>query len=86
MTDASIVALLATVALAVLLIEALVLWTRRGRGLALGQWLPFVLAGAGLLVALLAAALGLQWQIVAIALAVAGLAHAADLIGRWPRG
>jgi hypothetical protein len=86
MTDAGIVALLAVTALAVLLIEGVVLWARRSRGLAVGQWLPFVLAGAGLLVALLASALGLQWQIVAIALAVAGLAHAADLIGRRPRG
>ena len=86
MTDAGIVALLAMTALAVLLIESGVLWARRGRGLPVGAWLPFVLAGAGLLVALLAAALGLQWQIVAIAMAVAGVAHAADLIGRWPRG
>ena len=86
MTDAGIVALLAMTALAVLLIESVVLWARRGRGLPVGAWLPFVLAGAGLLVALLAAALGLQWQIVAIAMAVAGVAHAADLIGRWPRG
>lgn len=86
MTHSEVIVLLALIALAVLAIESVVLWTRRGQGLAVGAWLPFVLAGASLMVALLATALGLHWQIVAILLAVAGLAHVADLVGRWPRG
>jgi hypothetical protein len=85
MTDAAVIVLLALVALAVLVIESAVLWSRRQSGLSLRRWLPFVLAGIGLLLALLAAALGLRWPWVGACLALAGVAHAADLIGRWPR-
>ncbi|RZU02884.1 hypothetical protein [Rivibacter subsaxonicus] len=86
MSDPAIVVVLALTALMVLAIESALLWGRRRRGLAVGQWLPFVLAGAGLLLALLAAALGMRWPWVGACLAIAGVAHAADLIARWPRG
>jgi O-antigen ligase len=86
MTDGALILLLALVALAVLAIESLWLLGRRQRGgPGIGQWMPSVLAGACLLLALVAAALGLRWQWVGVCLAAAGVAHGADLIGRWPR-
>ena len=86
MTDGALILLLALVALAVLVIESLWLWSRRAQGgPGIGQWLPFVLAGACLLLALVASALGLRWQWVGVCLAAAGVAHVMDLVGRWPR-
>lgn len=54
-----------------------------GRGVSTTALLPNLLAGAALLLALRAALTGAAWPWTAAWLAVAGLAHAADLAVRW---
>lgn len=56
---------------------------RRGSGIAWWALLPNLLAGAALLLALRAAITGAAWPWIALWLAVAGLAHLADLRTRW---
>ncbi|RAI57709.1 hypothetical protein DOO78_18070 [Roseicella frigidaeris] len=76
-------------ALALMLVEAvalLALRRSRGGGLAPAELLAFLLAGAGLLLALRAALVGAAWEWVALPLVLALLAHLADLGLRWRRG
>ena len=56
---------------------------RRGSGIEWRALLPNLLAGAALLLALRAAITGAAWPWIALWLAVAGLAHVADLRTRW---
>jgi hypothetical protein len=56
---------------------------RRGSGIAWRALLPNLIAGAALLLALRAAITGAAWPWTALWLAVAGLAHVADLRTRW---
>jgi hypothetical protein len=56
---------------------------RRGTGIGWRALLPNLLAGAALLLALRAALTGADWPWIAVWLAVAGLAHVADLRVRW---
>jgi len=56
---------------------------RRGSGIEWRALLPNLLAGAALLLALRAAITGAAWPWIAVWLAVAGLAHVADLRTRW---
>jgi hypothetical protein len=56
---------------------------RRGSGIAWRSLLPNLFAGAALLLALRAAITGAAWPWIALWLAVAGLAHLADLRTRW---
>jgi hypothetical protein len=74
----------ADLALVVLAVEAagLVLLRRSGRGPPLASVLPFLAAGAFLLLALRGALTGASWPAIALPLALAGLAHAIDLRGR----
>ena len=58
----------------------------RLRGLALGELAGTLTAGAALLLALRAALRAEDWTAVAGWLALAGLAHGADLLHRWRRG
>ncbi len=76
---------IADLALAVLVIEGLlILFGHRltGRGPTLGRTLPFLLAGACLLLAWRTAAAGLPWPLPAALLAGAGAAHLVDLLRR----
>ena len=78
--------LVANLVLALLALEAaalLLLWRLRGRGIAPGRLLPMLLAGAFLLLALRAALTGQGAGAIALFLALAGIAHAADLKSRW---
>ena len=59
---------------------------RRIRGLALRDLAGTLAAGAALLLALRAALRGEPWMAVAGWLALAGTAHAADLLRRWRGG
>ncbi|MEN0073943.1 MAG: hypothetical protein AAGC69_06150 [Paracraurococcus sp.] len=75
-------------ALGLMLIEAvalLALRRSRGGGLAPAALLTFLLAGAGLLLALRAALVGAAWEWIALPLILALLAHLADLALRWRR-
>jgi hypothetical protein len=75
-------------ALGLMLIEAvalLALRRSRGGGLAPAELLTFLLAGAGLLLALRAALVGAAWEWIALPLILALLAHLADLALRWRR-
>ncbi|NOG71957.1 hypothetical protein HJG45_16460 [Roseicella sp. DB1501] len=75
-------------ALGLMLLEALALLAlrrSRGGGLAPAELLAFLLAGAGLLLALRAALVGAAWQWIALPLILALLAHLADLGLRWRR-
>jgi len=63
---------------------ALIAWHRRtGRGIAPPEVLSFLLAGACLLLALRAALTDAPWPVVALLLALAGVAQAWDLARRW---
>lgn len=65
---------------------ALALYHRStGRGMAPRDFLPNLAAGLALMLALRAGIDGAGWGVVAAALLVAGLAHAADLARRWRR-
>jgi hypothetical protein len=68
--------------IAVLLLEALVVWGVVPRGRALLP-LPTLLAGLSLLLAWRAAHSGASWVWVALPLTAAGLAHGWDLWQRW---
>jgi hypothetical protein len=59
---------------------------RTGRGMAPGDFMPNLAAGLALMLALRAGLEGAGWGYVAAGLMAAGLAHAADLKGRWRRG
>lgn len=75
--------------LAVLALEAigLALHRRRtGRGPTLRAVLPFLAAGACLVLALRGALSGARWEWIAVALTGALVAHVADLSRRWPGG
>jgi hypothetical protein len=72
--------------LILMLAEALVVlawWRRTGRGLAPAAFLPFLLAGGCLMLALRAALVGAAWPWMALALLGALLAHLLDLRRRW---
>ena len=72
--------------LVLLAVEAVALgwwWRRTGRGVAPRAFLPFLAAGAGLLLAMRTALAGGWWGWVGLWLALAGIAHAVDLRGRW---
>ena len=74
--------------LALVAVEAAGFWLFRrvaGRGVALSALLPNLLAGASLLSALRCALRGTAPAPILASLAVAGIAHAADLRGRWTR-
>ena len=76
------------VILALMLLEggALALWYRRtGRGVAPGDLLTTLLAGAALLLALRAALVGGGPILIGLWLFVALLGHLADLARRWRR-
>ncbi len=78
---------LADVILAVMIAEALLLLAYRkatGRGLAPGDLLPMLLAGACLVMALRAVLTGSNWPVVMLFLLAALLAHMFDLYRRWP--
>lgn len=69
-------------------IEALALilvWRFARRGVAPLDLLPNLCAGAFLLLALRTTLAGQSWMLVSGCLAAAGLAHLADLRGRWRR-
>jgi hypothetical protein len=74
--------------LALMVLEATALWVLRrlsGRGPPLARWVPTLLAGAFLLLALRLAMIQAAWQGIATALLLALLAHIADLLGRCQR-
>jgi len=73
--------------LALIGIEAAVLLLagRRMRAVAVSDWFYCLLAGALLLVAMRCALAQLPWQWVGLSLALAGVAHAADLRRRFLR-
>jgi hypothetical protein len=76
---------IADVILAILVLEALAIAFHHrltGRGPSLGSVLPFLLAGACLLLAWRTAAAGLPWPLPAAFLAGAGAAHLVDLLRR----
>ena len=61
-------------------------WRRRtGRSAPAGV-MPFLLAGAALVLALRLALTEAWWGWIGLALAASGAAHAVDLAGRWRRG
>jgi hypothetical protein len=71
--------------LAILLLEALAIHFHHrltGRGPTLARALPFLLAGACLLLAWRTASAGLPWPLPAAFLAGAGAAHVVDLLRR----
>lgn len=71
------------VILAVVLIECLFLaWLGKQRGLAVLRWLPGLLAGAALLLALRLVIADAGWSWVASAVGLAGLAHVFDVMQR----
>lgn len=76
---------IADLILAVLVLEALAIHFHHrltGRGPSLARALPFLLAGACLLLAWRMAAAGLPWPLPAVLVAAAGAAHAVDLLRR----
>ncbi len=79
---------MADLALALLAVEAAAVWAlgrRRPGWPSLSEIAPFLLAGAGLLVALRAALAGWDWRWIGAALAASGVAHAVDLARRFRR-
>jgi hypothetical protein len=56
---------------------------RTGRGLAPQEFVPTLAAGLALMLAVRAGVTGAGWGVVAAGLAVAGLAHVADVRRRW---
>lgn len=79
---------IAELILLLVVIEALAftLLGQRVRGLGLRELVGTLAAGAALLLALRAALRDEPWTAVASWLALAGVAHAADLLRRWSRG
>jgi len=75
------------VLLVLISIEAAVLFLARGRSSAVSvsDWLYCLLAGGLLLVALRFALAQFSWHWIALALALAGVAHVADLRRRFTR-
>jgi hypothetical protein len=72
--------------LIVLEVVAIALYKRNtGRGIALADLLPNILAGAFLLVALRVSLAGGGWAAVSGCLACAGIAHVVDVGRRWQR-
>lgn len=72
--------------IALVVIEAIALFIYRlvsGRGIALSDLLPNILAGAFLLIALRFALSDGGWMIISLSLAAAGVAHVIDLTRRW---
>lgn len=77
--------LVADLALAILAIEAAAIWwfgRRRGRPHLFREVAPFLVAGAGLIIALKAALAGWPPSVVLGGLTLSGLAHAVDLARR----
>jgi hypothetical protein len=72
-------------ALLALLLEAVLIWALGRRGRAFAAFLPNLLAGACLLLALRAALTGANWPVLAGWLLAALLANLADLRQRWRR-
>ena len=69
--------------LAAVLIEAFLLaWLGRQRGLSVLRWLPSLLAGAALLIAVRMVIADAEWSWIATILGLAGLAHVYDLMHR----
>lgn len=78
--------LVADLALAIIVVEAAVIWLlrrRAGRGPGLGDVAPFLAAGAFLVLALRTALVGAPWYCTAAALAASGVAHAVDVARRF---
>ena len=75
------------VLLVLIAIEAAVLFLARGRtrAVAVSDWLYCLIAGGLLLVALRFALAQFSWYWIALALALAGMAHVADLRRRFTR-
>jgi hypothetical protein len=74
--------------LVIVAIEAAVLviyWQSSARGVAPGDLLPSLCAGAFLLLALRLSLSGAAWELCCGSLAAAGLAHLVDLNQRWRR-
>ncbi|MBL8671482.1 MAG: hypothetical protein JNK11_12575 [Alphaproteobacteria bacterium] len=72
--------------LAIMAIECVVVaihYRRTGRGIGLADMLGNLLAGAGLLMALRASLTQAGWELVAAWLAIALVAHLADVYRRW---
>lgn len=70
------------------LLEIAGLWLyhrRTGRGLALDRFLPNLMAGLCLMLAVRAAMVQSHWIWIVLPLLASALAHATDLRGRWPR-
>jgi hypothetical protein len=79
--------LLADIILAVMIAEALLLLVYRkvtSRGPAAADLFAMLLAGACLVLALRAVLTGSSWQVVALCLLAALIAHLMDLYRRWP--
>jgi hypothetical protein len=77
---------LVDVVLVVVALEALLLmlfWKFYGRGVAPGDLLPTLCAGALLLLALRVTLAGWDWPIPCACLAAAGLSHLVDVARRW---
>jgi hypothetical protein len=75
------------IAIAITLLECVALLAYHrftGRGVVPRDVLPNMAAGLALMVALRSALTGAGWAWVAASLALAGLAHVADLRRRWP--
>jgi hypothetical protein len=62
-----------------------VYWRFRRQGVSPGDLLPNLFAGAFLLLALRLSLGGAGWELSCASLAVAGIAHLADLARRWRR-
>jgi hypothetical protein len=74
--------------LVVVVLEAVLLsllWRYARRGIAPGDLLPNLCAGAFLLLALRATLAGAAWMLASACLAAAGLAHVIDIYRRWLR-
>ena len=74
--------------LIVVVVEAALLtlyWRHSGRGIAPGDLLPNLCAGALLLLALRVTLAGSGWMAASGCLAAAGLAHVIDVTRRWRR-
>ena len=89
MSEAGLVLAGAVIALAILALELVWLWRMATRNdpkaLPRLTILLIVLAGAGLITALILAMIGAEPRWIGLALAIAGLAHAGDLLRRLNR-
>ena len=78
----------ADILIAVMMFEAVALGLFRlitGRGFAVRLIISNLMAGLFLTLALKASLIGAPWPWTAASLAAAGVAHALDLVVRWPR-